>query len=67
MSDWADKIGDAIAEDYCAMVASPIIAAALRKAREDALEEAARACETKSGLQDGFDAAAAIRNLKEKT
>ena len=59
MTDWADEIADAILEKSWGAMSEgdwrhnheKAISAALRKARNDALEEAANACEVKAMQQ----------------
>ena len=73
MGDWADEVVKSLHPMWTMTHAAPRIAADLRKARADALEEAARECEPKGDAawsyqwrDAGQHIAAAIRALKDK-
>ena len=62
MDDWATRLVDSIVDKHGEYHGWPIVEQHLRKARADALEEAARMVE--SGLGDHFTAGH-IRGLKD--
>ena len=66
MTGWADEIAaDFVSKAKSQTVWQDEIAAALRKARHDALEEAAKHMETRFALGVGDYAAVKIRALKD--
>lgn len=67
MSDWSIKQVRAILDEHGEYWGWAVVAAALRQARMDALEEAAKMIEERWLFGVGDHYATAIRALKEKT